>query len=392
MADAQQLADEETKVRAWAASRNISADTCDVVVALGFSSLEALSCLEAGDLKKSQVPIGQQKLLLRCVAKQPATSNTDDSTRDETPSQQPAPIEAPPARESPPAPVDNAAPSTSAGAVDGSGGEDAFVRQLREQLSVEQGTRQAARSAIPPAAVDGATGMVNTELPGMLSWQNPQIHLQPVSVTGSFHDITDFVDNMPTETDKVVSSTDDYQLICRSGPRKTKLENLAVNQWSVANIAILHKLVQDGMLPLSQVFDYMSYTTYLYRLMNAYDLVSVYMYDREYRRLQHAHKFRWGTVVGHLSTQHLRLRQSKENVGSTRTSRQNGSGQNSKAYNNGNQSKVASHSLDGKPICRNFNGRGGCNMTDCRYMHVCNVPGCYREHPSVSHADHVTKN
>ena len=146
------------------------------------------------------------------------------------------------------------------------------------------------------------------------------------------------------------------------------------------------------MLPLSQVFDYMSYTTYLYRLMNAYDLVSVYMYDREYRRLQHAHKFRWGTVVGHLSTQHLRLRQSKENVGSTRTSRQNGSGQNSKAYNNGNQSKVASHSLDGKPICRNFNGRGGCNMTDCRYMHVCNVPGCYREHPSVSHADHVTKN
>ena len=77
MADAQQLADEETRVRAWAASRNISADTCDVVVvALGFSSLEALSCLEAGDLKKTQVPIGQQNLLLRCVAKQLPTSNT----------------------------------------------------------------------------------------------------------------------------------------------------------------------------------------------------------------------------------------------------------------------------------------------------------------------------
>ena len=145
--------------------------------------------------------------------------------------------------------------------------------------------------------------------------------------------------------------------------------------------------MQDGTLPLSQVFDYMSYTTYLYRLMNAYDLVSVYMFDREYRRLQHAHKFRWGTVVGHLSTQHLRLRQSKENVGNTtKTSRQ------SNAYNRGNQSKLASHSLDGKPICRKFNGRGGCNMTDCRYMHVCNAPRCYREHPSASHADHVTKN
>ena len=73
----------------------------------------------------------------------------------------------------------------------------------------------------------------------------------------------------------------------------------------MANIAILHTLVQDGTLPLSQVFDYMSYTTYLYRFINAYDLVFVYMFDRSYRRLQHSHKFRWGTGVGHLSTQHL---------------------------------------------------------------------------------------
>ena len=84
---------------------------------------------------------------------------------------------------------------------------------------------------------------------------------------------------MPSDTDKIVSSNEEYQLICRSGPRKPKLENLAVNQWSVANIAILHKLVQKSTLPLSQVFEY----------MNAYDLVSVYMFDREYRRLQHAH-------------------------------------------------------------------------------------------------------
>ena len=114
----------------------------------GFSSLEALSCLEADDLRKSKVPIGQQKLLLRCVAKQLATSDTGDSTRDET-SCTTRPIDAPPAS------VDHAAPSTSA--MEGSGGEDAFVRQLREQLSVDQqGTRQAGRS-----------DATNTELPGM---------------------------------------------------------------------------------------------------------------------------------------------------------------------------------------------------------------------------------
>ena len=234
MADAQQLAEEETKVRAWAASRNISADTCNVVFAMGFSSLETLSCLEADDLRKSKVPIGQQKLLLHCVAKQLATS---DSTRDEAPAQQPI--------EAPPAPVENAAPSTSAGEVDESGREDSFVRQLPEQLSVEQQeTRQVGRSA-NTAAVDA---IMNTELPGMLSRQNPQFHLQPVSVTGSSYDITDFVDSL-NETDKVVSSNDEFQLICRSGPRKPKLEKLAVNHWLVA--------------------------------------------------------FRWGTVVGQLSTQHL---------------------------------------------------------------------------------------
>ena len=234
MADAQQLAEEETKVQVWAASRKISADTCNVVVAMGFSSLEALSCLEADDLRKSKVPIGQQKLLLHCVAKQLATS---DSTRDEAPAQQPF--------EAPPAPVENAARSTSAGEVDESGREDAFVRQLREQLSVEQQeTRQVGRSA-NTAAVDA---IMNTELPGMLSRQNPQ----PVSVTGSSYDITDFVDSL-NETDKVVSSNDKFQLICHSGSRKPKLEKLAVNQWLGANIA----------------------------------------------------RFRWGTVVGHLSTQHL---------------------------------------------------------------------------------------
>ena len=86
---------------------------------------------------------------------------------------------------------------------------------------------------------------------------------------------------------EVVSSNNDFQLICRSSPRKPMLENLAVNQWSVTNIAILHKLVQNSTLALSQVFDY----------MNAYDLVSVYMFDREYLRLQHAHKFQNDTSI-----------------------------------------------------------------------------------------------
>ena len=87
MADAQQLADEEAKVRAWAAARNITGDVCDVVIGMGFLSLEALACLDADDLRKSKVPVGQKKLLLRCVTRQlggPANDRDDSGAQHST--------------------------------------------------------------------------------------------------------------------------------------------------------------------------------------------------------------------------------------------------------------------------------------------------------------------
>ena len=172
-----------------------------------------------------------------------------------------------------------------------------------------------------------------------------------------------------------MSTNDEFQLICRAGPKKPRLESLTVNQWSVANIAIMHKLVQDGTLPLSQVFDYLSYSTYMYRLMSAYELVSVYLFNREYRKLQHTHNFRWGTVVGHLSTQHLRLRPPIPRQGNANVDRRN------------NKHDNVPHSVERNVICRKFNGRWGCDLLGCKYAHVCNVPGCSQDHSRVNHGD-----
>ena len=160
-----------------------------------------------------------------------------------------------------------------------------------------------------------------------------------------------------------MSTNDEFQLICRAGPKKPRLESLAVNQWSVANIAIMHKLVQDDTLPLSQVFDYLSYSTCMYRLMSACELVSVYLFDREYKKLQHTHNFRWGTVVGHLSTQHLRLRppiprQDNANVDYILSNA---------------MSSAGNSTVDGAVI------------SGCKYAHVCNAPGVRRTtHVSIT--------
>ena len=200
-----------------------------------FRRSEALACLDADDLRKSKVPVGQQKLLLRCVTRQLGGSAND---RDDSggSAQHPAPTEA-------------IATAPTAGATNNASGsgEDAFVHQLREQLSALQQTAPpnttAAAGCPPTTTTHGLGHLVCCRGRILMFTCRTSAPLAPTSI-------------LLTLSDKVVSTNDEFQLICRAGPKKPRLERLAVNQWSVANIAIMHKLVQDGTLPLSQVFDY----------------------------------------------------------------------------------------------------------------------------------------
>ena len=93
-------------------------------------------------------------------------------------------------------------------------------------------------------------------------------------------------------------------LCCARGP----LESLSLPQWSVANLAILSRLVSEGMLNQEGMLDYLSYTTKVYQMVKAYVMTSVFLYDRQYRRHQANYRFRWGTDIGHLHTVHLKPR------------------------------------------------------------------------------------
>ena len=52
--------------------------------------------------------------------------------------------------------------------------------------------------------------------------------------------------------------------------------------------------------------DYLSYTAKTLQLVQRYEVASVWEHDRDYRKLQAQHGFRWGTDVSHLYLVHLR--------------------------------------------------------------------------------------
>lgn len=167
----------------------------------------------------------------------------------------------------------------------------------------------------------------------------------------------------------------DQQIVVKSGPKKPRLKNLTLSQWSVANLAILYKLVSEQKLLGSSLMDYLSYSTKIYQLVQRYSLVSVLLFDREYRKLQSSMKFRWGTDVQHLSNIHLQPRDRPVAQGS----------QQKRHSVQGKQNGKPSKGKNDPPICRNFNSQKGCSLSDCKYRHACILPGCNQAHSALNH-------
>lgn len=110
----------------------------------------------------------------------------------------------------------------------------------------------------------------------------------------------------------MVGGNGSQQVVVKSSPKKPKLENVTLAQWSVANLAILYRLVSEPRLHAGNILDYLSCTTKVCQLVQRYTLVSVLLNDREYRQLQARHEFRWGTDVPHFHTIHLQPRTKRQ--------------------------------------------------------------------------------
>ena len=66
---------------------------------------------------------------------------------------------------------------------------------------------------------------------------------------------------------------------------KPKLESITLCQWSMANISIMYKLLENMALNLELLCDYMSDTKRIYQLVTCYDMPVIF-YDREYTSTQ----------------------------------------------------------------------------------------------------------
>ena len=165
-------------------------------------------------------------------------------------------------------------------------------------------------------------------------------------------------------------------MVIKSGPKEPKLESFTLSQWSIANLAILYRLVNEGKLVGSSLMDYLSYTTKVYQLVQRFSLSSVLLYDREYRKLQANMNFHWGTDMQHLHTLFL---QARDGVGS----------QGGQAHG---QKKVTGNQMLSKPrtdkrseVCSNFNSDKDCSYDNCKFKHKCIVAGCGQGHSAIAH-------
>lgn len=337
----------------------------DELLERGYDSLQALSLIDMEDLKSQKIPIGQRRLVIH-IAKSlsgetpmaHATTGPNSSPLDTLRDAQQPPAQQPPAAAQ--HPTSEQAPPVAG---------DVYSQTLIRSLMSQQMDLASRWEPTP-------TNRINDVPPNLaqLSWQDPQVHI--ANATGKsaspYYDICDFVPNV-VEEELVVGGQGEQKLVLKSAPKKPKLESLTLSQWSFANLAILYKLVGEGKLAGSGLMDYLSYTTKVYQLVQRCSLVSVLLYDREYRQLQSNMQFRWGSDVQHLHTLHLQPRD-----------RLPAHGASSKKSNPQTQFPKKPEKKE-QNVCRNYNSVKGCPFPQCRYKHTCIVPGCGQDHPVSSH-------
>ena len=368
----------EEALREWAGSEKITTKTVDLLIKEGFSSMEALILVDREDLLQTKIPRGQQKLLLKALLPMQPAATPRTPTDEETM-----------AAAATTCADDSGLPRAQDEGVRPREAGDPYTRLMAEHLrSMQSGPATATGGIGTGPSVDDlhriqadggsgrfpatpGTGLVGT-LPG--TWLDPQVHLLSAASgrsTSSYHDIIDFACKDMVEEEVVAGTHEGRQIIIKSGA-KPKLDSLTLSQWSIANLAILYKLLGEGKLDGQGMVDYLSYTTKMYQLTQRYENVSVYFYDREYRKMQACHKFRWGTDVPHLQTMQL----------TPRASRNNG-----RPPPPGKQTlRAGPVTPDGRPICKLYNTHRGCGFTDSKFVHACSYRGCGQTHSSTTHS------
>jgi len=173
-----------------------------------------------------------------------------------------------------------------------------------------------------PAATSSATGIVhnlgisltdhqNANTPSQYEGQradlDPLVYL--ANQNPDYLDIVDFVPQTSITSnnslEQTVSSRDGVNLVLKTGPRKPKLHEVDQAMYMAASSRILAHMLNSGKLSSTQTAHYLAYMVKIGMLAQRYQWHSVLVYDREYRKMQAAYKFPWGSDTQHLAQVYL---------------------------------------------------------------------------------------
>ena len=192
--------------------------------------------------------------------------------------------------------------------------------------------------------------------------------------------IPDFVSSLPVvleeDRETVLGASGGTQIILKtSHEKKPLLNNITFPQWSAANFRIMHTLVKDGALPtVSDIMNYISYSTKVSELAKIYPLARVVHYDDLYRQMQFATSCKWGTESQLIYQQSLHKPDTNQPGSTKQANRPPG------------RSTPTINPTTGKQVCYDFQRRQGCSYgTACKYDHVCIKPQCLGDHPQWKH-------
>ena len=222
------------------------------------------------------------------------------------------------------------------------------------------------------------------------SFLRPEMYLQTSLLGNSAAKHLDIIDYVTRgvlrSEEEVIASGGGFKMVVKAGPSKPKLDTVTPTQWLAANARIMAELLATEVLSSSCVCQYLAYTCKVGDLAERFDWKSVLSFDREYRILQAAHNIPWGMDTSHLITTLLREKPPAQfNQGYGNLYKNNRSGhvahyQQEKSFGQARPSSGYSN----KEICKLYN-RGRCAYPNCRYEHLCSVPGCGRSHPETEH-------
>ena len=266
---------------AWATENGLTVDTIKTLEDNGCDTVDIVTSLLECDVQEMGLNIGQRRMLLKAI-QAAARSNQ------------------------PSAPPGVGLPQTLLPAAPSLGSHG-----LPLQALVTPGGNDSGGAGLPLADLlsqgqgrqDGGID-INKRSQSSVGVRDPEVFLHLAAQKGEaqYHDIVHFAPgDIAKKAESVLGANSDFELVARSlNSKQNKLWAVTPQQWSAANSAIMARLLQDDLLGLEVLNQYLNYTYKVGELGHVYTWQSVLTYDRQYRILQSRLLFAWGTDISHL--------------------------------------------------------------------------------------------